>query len=199
MSAKTIKRSFDLILSILLLPIWLPAIAICALLIKLDSQGSIFFLQERIGLNGTPFQVIKLRTMVPNAEKIGAGLYTEKNDPRFTKIGLFLRRFSLDELPQFINVITGDMSIVGPRPLPKTIVKRYQNDFDIILKVKPGITGLAQVEGRNKLTRKERLSLDKYYVQNWSLIFDVQVLLKTIKVILTGDGQINYIDREDVD
>jgi lipopolysaccharide/colanic/teichoic acid biosynthesis glycosyltransferase len=193
------KRTFDLLFSFLVFPVVLPLLAICAILIKLDSAGSVFFRQERLGRNRVPFLVFKLRTMVPNAEKLGAGLYTVDNDPRFTRIGLFLRRFSLDELPQFFNVLMGSMSVVGPRPLPAVVADEYPKQFDVILKVKPGITGLSQVNGRNELSRSERIRLDMHYAENWSLWLDLRILLRTIQVVITGAGQVNYQGREDVE
>ena len=199
MSKETAKRIFDLVVCTLVLPVALPLLAICALLIKMDSSGPVFFLQERIGRNRKPFRVAKLRTMVPNAENLGAGLYTVENDPRFTRVGLFLRRFSLDELPQILNVFTGNMSIVGPRPLLKVTVDEYPEQFDVILKARPGITGLSQVNGRNELSRAERLKLDMFYAENWSFGFDLQILVKTVAVVLTGAGQVNYQAREDVE
>jgi len=194
-----VKRLFDISLCLLFIPFVLLIVAICGILIKLDSHGPVFFRQERLGQERKPFCIVKLRTMVANAEKMGAGLYTVQNDPRFTKIGLFLRRLSLDELPQFFNVVAGDMSIVGPRPLPATVIAEYPEQFDVILKVKPGITGLSQVNGRNTLSRSERLKMDMFYAQNWSFDLDVHILLRTISTVLTGAGQVNYQGREDVE
>jgi lipopolysaccharide/colanic/teichoic acid biosynthesis glycosyltransferase len=193
------KRAFDITVCLFVLPIALPLLAVCAILIKLDSSGPVLFRQERLGRGKRPFRVVKLRTMVPNAEKLGAGLYTAENDPRFTRIGLFLRRFSLDELPQIFNVLAGSMSIVGPRPLPAVIVDEYSKQFDVILKVKPGITGLSQVSGRNELARSEQLKLDMFYAENWSFSLDLQMLLRTVRVVLAGAGQLNYRRREDVE
>jgi lipopolysaccharide/colanic/teichoic acid biosynthesis glycosyltransferase len=193
------KRAFDLGVCLLVLPVVLPLLAVCAIWIKLNSPGPVFFRQERLGRNKRPFRVVKLRTMVPNAEKLGAGLYTVENDPRFTRIGLLLRRFSLDELPQVFNVFVGSMSIVGPRPLPAVVVDEYPKQFDVILKVKPGLTGLSQVNGRNELSRSERLKLDMFYAESWSFSLDLQILLRTVQVVLTGAGQVNYQGREDVE
>lgn len=194
-----VKRVFDVGMCLLCWPVVLLVLIIFGLLIKLESSEPIFFRQERLGRNRRRFRVVKLRTMVGDAEKIGAGLYTIKDDPRFTKVGLFLRRFSLDELPQIFNVLAGDMSIVGPRPLPAVIVDQYPEQFEVILRMKPGITGLSQIKGRNELPRSERLKLDMFYVDHWSLSLDLQILLKTIFVVFIGTGQVNYQGREDVE
>jgi undecaprenyl phosphate N,N'-diacetylbacillosamine 1-phosphate transferase len=193
------KRVFDLVFAFLLLPGVLLILIVFSIIIKLDSKGPVFFRQERLGRNRRPFRVIKLRTMVENADKLGAGLYAEKNDPRFTRAGLVLRRFSLDEFPQIFNVIAGDMSFVGPRPLPAVIVNEYKEKFDIILKVKPGITGLAQVSGRNELSRGERLKIDMFYATHFSFSLDIQILIRTMGVTMTGMGQVNYQSRNDVE
>ena len=137
--------------------------------------------------------------MIQGAEKIGAGLYTTRDDPRFTKIGLILRRWSLDEIPQLLNVLRGEMSLVGPRPLPREIVDRYPNEFGRILEVKPGLTGLSQVSGRSGLTRKERLKLDIEYVDKRSLGVDLSILMNTMKAVLTGAGQVNYVEENEVE
>jgi undecaprenyl phosphate N,N'-diacetylbacillosamine 1-phosphate transferase len=194
-----LKRAFDLVASLLSLLVVLPILAVCGILIKLDSPGPVFFRQERLGRNGRPFRVWKFRTMVENAETLGAGLYAEENDPRYTRIGPSLRRFSLDELPQVLNVLEGSMSIVGPRPLPEVIVSSYPEEFQTILKVKPGITGLSQVSGRNELARSRRLELDMFYAENWSLWLDLQIMIKTVWVVATGAGQLNFQSREDVE
>lgn len=194
-----IKRIIDLVLCLVALPLIFPLLAVCAVLIRLDSSGPIFFRQERIGRNYKPFRVIKLRTMVQGAEKMGAGLYAEKDDPRYTRLGLLLRRFSLDELPQVFNVLVGTMSIVGPRPLPAEIVNNYRAQYRAILKVKPGITGLCQVSGRNEIPRTRRLQLDMYYAEYWSILLDFQILFQTLSVVVMGTGQVNHQSREDVE
>ena len=194
-----LKRIVDILLSLITLPLILPLMAACGVLIRLDSPGPVFFRQDRLGRSHKPFRVIKLRTMVQGAEKMGAGLYAEQDDPRYTRMGLLLRRFSLDELPQVFNVLQGTMSIVGPRPLPAEIVEQYQAEYQVILRVRPGITGLSQVSGRNELPRSRRLQLDMYYAENWSLSLDLQILWETIAVVATGAGQVNYQRREDVE
>lgn len=194
-----LKRTIDLVLCLLTLPLVLPVLGLCGLLIKLDSRGPVFFRQERLGRHHEPFRVLKLRTMIEGAERMGAGFYAEQDDPRYTRLGLLLRRFSLDELPQVFNVLEGTMSIVGPRPLPAEIVEQYQAEYQVILKVRPGITGLSQVSGRNELPRSRRLQLDMYYAQNWSLSLDLHILWETMAVVATGAGQVNYQSREDVE
>ncbi len=198
-----LKRSFDVVVSLCLLPVLLPIIGIIGLLIKLDSKGGIFFIQDRLGKNGRIFKCIKFRTMYENNQEILCKYLSEnpkakeewetfkklkREDPRVTKIGKFLRKTSLDELPQIFNVLKGEMSLVGPRPyLPKE--KEEMGKFkDTILLTKPGITGLWQVSGRNELEFDYRLKLDSWYVQNWSLWLDIVVLLKTIKVVLKREG-----------
>ncbi len=194
-----IKRIMDITIAIIALPMALPIIIIIGLAIILETPGNMIFCQKRIGRYYKPFCILKLRTMVKNAENIGAGIYMEKNDLRLTKVGIFARRFSIDELPQLFNVLKGDMSIVGPRPMLPVTVEEYKADYEIILKVKPGITGLSQVSGRNDLSREERLVLDKKYVNEWSLLLDLQILLKTMSVVVTGKGQRNDQSREDVE
>ncbi len=198
-----LKRAFDIIISILLLPFILPIIGLIAILIKIDSEGPVFFIQDRLGKNGKKFKCIKFRTMYVNNDEILED-YLKRNpekreewnkykklksfDPRVTRVGRFLRKTSLDELPQIFNVIKGDMSLVGPRPyLPKeeTDMGYFKNT---ILLTKPGITGLWQVSGRNELEFKVRLILDERYVLNWSFWLDLLIMLKTIKVVLKREG-----------
>jgi lipopolysaccharide/colanic/teichoic acid biosynthesis glycosyltransferase len=193
------KRLLDLLLSLTMLPFALPVIGIAVAAIRLESRGAGIYRQTRIGRRGRPIVVYKLRTMVENAESIGAGLYAQEGDPRFTKVGRFLRRTSLDELSQLFNVIKGDMSIVGPRPQLPLIVEQHQADYAEILSVKPGITGLAQVSGRNALSRNDRIALDKEYARRVSLLRDLLILLVTVRVVLTGEGQRNNQSREEVE
>ena len=194
-----IKRIVDILACIVLAPFIVPIIGVCAVLIKLDSPGPVFFVQQRLGRNRRPFSIVKLRTMVPNAEHMGAGLYAVPDDPRYTRIGPTLRRLSLDELPQFYNVLKGDMSLVGPRPLPAAVIDQYKQEFDTILTVRPGITGLSQVNGRNALRRRERLQLDMYYATHWNPWLDLKILLQTVGVVFTGAGQTSYQAREEVE
>ena len=178
-----IKRIFDLFSSLIGLIILLPVFGVIAILIKLDSKGPVFFKQERLGKAGEVFEIYKFRTMVKNAENKGTGVFTNKSDPRITKVGNLLRKTSLDELPQLINVIKGEMSLVGPRP-PVTYhpykYEDYPEEKKRRFQVKPGITGLAQVEGRNNLSWDERIKYDLKYMERQNLIFDIQLIIKTI-------------------
>ena len=183
-----IKRIIDFLFSLFLIILLFPSMIIIAILIKLDSKGPIIFKQPRIGKNGVIFKVWKFRTMVDNAEKIGTGLTTAENDPRITRIGKILRKTSIDELPQLINVLKGDMSFIGPRPAPVSHLERYNQVEKNRLKVLPGITGWAQVNGRNKLTWPERIEKDIWYVNNVSIWIDLKILAKTVKVVLLSEG-----------
>ena len=184
MYAKYIKRILDFTLSLIALIVLSPVFVIIAIAIKIDSKGPIFFLQERLGKNGKIFKIIKFRTMVVNAEHIGDGLKVKsENDNRITKIGKFLRKTSLDELPQLINVIKGDMSIVGPRP-PVTYHPYKYEDYSEEQKrrfaVRPGITGLAQVKVRNSVTWDERIIIDVEYAKKVTFIQDFKIIIKTV-------------------
>ncbi len=195
---KLIKNIFDISFSLIFLIAFIPLFLIIALLIKLSSRGPIFFLQERIGKNNVPFKCIKFRTMFPEAKDILQNVLNKdekikkefeethkiKNDPRITTIGKLLRKTSLDELPQFINVIRNEMSIVGPRPIVKAEKKKYGKNLIKVLSIKPGITGLWQVSGRNNLTYKKRVKLDINYVKNYNLLMDIRILIRTFGVIL---------------
>jgi len=185
-----IKRTFDLFLSIIILLICSPLFVLIALLIKLDSKGPVFYLQERVGINGEIFKTIKFRSMHIDAEKDTGPVWSKKNDPRVTRVGKILRRFSLDELPQFINVLKGDMSIVGPRPERLYFVEQFKKQVPRYLerhRVKTGITGWAQVNGlRGNTSILERTKYDLYYVENWSLLFDIKIILKTIYAVIVG-------------
>jgi undecaprenyl-phosphate galactose phosphotransferase len=198
-----VKRCFDLLLSILLLPILIPVIAFLALLIKLDSPGPVFHIEGRFGKGKSIFNCIKFRTMHLNNEELldaylktnpdAAGEWREYKklkgpDPRVTKIGAFLRKTSLDELPQIFNVLTGQMSLVGSRPYLPREEKDMVLYIDMILLTPPGITGLWQVSGRNRLTFDDRLRLDAWYVLNWSVWLDLVILFKTVRVVLNKEG-----------
>lgn len=185
---KIIKRIFDFLVALIGLILLSPLFLIVAILIKLDSKGPVFFRYERIGREGRPFYPLKFRTMKEGAIKEGLGYKIVKNDERITKIGRFLREWSIDELPQLINVLKGEMSLVGPRPTFRYQVEKY-NDFQKQrLLVKPGITGWAQVHGRNLLSWEERIKYDVWYIENWSLWLDFKILLKTFIVILLKKG-----------
>lgn len=200
---RAVKRTFDLVVGSLVLLALAPFMAIMALAISLESPGGPFFIQERWGRKGSLFRCIKFRTMYRDSDSKLKD-YLEQNpeareeweefkklkgfDPRVTRVGRLLRKTSLDELPQLINVIKGEMSLVGPRPYLPREKEDMGEYFSTILVAKPGITGLWQVSGRNELPFKERLILDAWYVQNWSLWLDIVILFKTVKVLLKGEG-----------
>jgi undecaprenyl phosphate N,N'-diacetylbacillosamine 1-phosphate transferase len=180
------KRIFDIFASGLALIFLLPIFALIGVLIKIDSKGPVFFIQLRAGKDGKPFGAYKLRTMVNNAEKLGKGL--KKDDPRITRVGKYLR-WGIDELPQLINVLKGDMSIVGPRPTLMSQVEQYTDEHKRRLEMKPGITGWALVNGRNKLSWIEKIEYDIWYIDNWSLGLDIKILFMTLWVVLiTREG-----------
>jgi lipopolysaccharide/colanic/teichoic acid biosynthesis glycosyltransferase len=181
-------RALDLLLAGLLLALAGPLLALAALAIKLESGGPVFYRQHRVGRDGTPFELWKLRTMIPGAEGMGAGIYVLEGDSRITRTGRLLRRFSLDELPNLVNVLAGDMAIVGPRPTVQEQVDRYTERQRRRLEVKPGITGWAQVNGRTSLPWPERIELDVWYVEHRSLRLDLRILAKTAWMLATGHG-----------
>lgn len=187
-----IKRILDFILSLIALIVLSPVLLIVAVLIKCTSKGTIFFLQERLGKNGKVFKIIKFRTMVMNAENIGDGLkVNSEGDSRITKIGKVLRKTSLDELPQLINVIKGDMAIVGPRPPVTYHPHKYEDYPENQIKrfdVRPGITGLAQVKYRNSASWDERIVVDCEYVKNITLAKDVKIIFQTVKKVLKTES-----------
>ena len=180
-----IKRIFDFMASLIGIIILLPFFAMIAILIKLDSKGPVLFIQTRAGKDGKPFRVYKFRTMVKNAEEKGPGYFVEKNDSRITRVGSFLRKYSLDELPQLINVLKGEMSLVGPRPTLMYQVEEYDDYQWRRLEVKPGITGWAQVNGRNELTWPEKIKHDVWYVDNRSFWLDLKIIFMTFRVVFT--------------
>jgi lipopolysaccharide/colanic/teichoic acid biosynthesis glycosyltransferase len=183
-----LSRALDVALSATLLLVTSPLLALAALAIRLESRGPVFYRQQRVGRGGEPFELWKLRTMVPGAESMGAGLYVLEGDPRITRTGRLLRRFSLDELPNLINVLRGDMAIVGPRPTVQEQVDRYTDRQRRRLEVKPGITGWAQINGRTSLLWPERIELDVWYVENRSMRLDLRILLRTARMLATGHG-----------
>ena len=186
-----LKRFFDIFFSVIGIIILFPMMLVIAAAIKLDSKGPVIYKQDRLGKNGRIFKIYKFRTMIENAEKMGSGLFTFENDPRITKVGKFLRKTSLDELPQLFNVLKGDMSFVGPRPPVPFYPKKWE-EYTVYEKkrfsVRPGITGWAQVNGRNEIDWSERIKLDVWYVDNGSLILDLKIILKSIKVVLKKEG-----------
>lgn len=165
-----------------------PVIYLVGALIRLDSRGPIIFKQERIGKDGQPFMSYKFRSMVDKATTIGLGLNVCMNDDRITRVGKFLRNTSLDELPQLFNVLKGEMSIVGPRPTLAYQVKAYNAEQRRRLQVKPGITGWAQINGRNAIPWEDRIKLDVWYVDNWSLGLDLKILGRTLRTVLKREG-----------
>lgn len=195
----SLKRTVDIAVVALAAPAALGIVGLLGALIRLESPGSPVFRQVRCGKNGKRFTMYKLRTMVENAEQIGAGLYYQANDPRFTRLGTLVRRLSLDEVPQLYNVLRGDMSLVGPRPMLPVTVDEYPEQYAVILQVLPGLTGLAQVSGRNELSRKERMALDMRYARTWSLGMDLRILAATLGAVVSGAGQRVDQSRDDVE
>ena len=187
---RIIKRGIDFFISIVLL---IPVMLICsisALFIILETKGNPLYIQERVGLNGKRFKIYKLRSMYLDAEKDGYQ-WAMKNDDRITKVGYYIRKTRIDELPQLVNILKGDMAFIGPRPERPEFIKEFLQDipdFNDRLVIKPGITGWAQVNGGYELTPKEKLEYDKYYIEHESLYLDVLILLKTIQVVFTGYG-----------
>jgi lipopolysaccharide/colanic/teichoic acid biosynthesis glycosyltransferase len=195
------KRGLDILIATILLLLALPVLLLIAAAIKLSSPGSILFVQERIGLNKQRFRIYKFRTMIANAEsyladlkaknETGGAAFKMKNDPRVTGFGRFLRRASLDELPQLINVLTGDMSLVGPRPLTVKDLENFpESSYDRRFSVKPGITCLYQISGRALLSFDQWMLLDLRYIDHWSLWLDVTILARTIPAVLKGAGAV---------
>lgn len=196
------KRVMDCVLSLALIVVLAPLFALIAIAIKLTSKGPVFYGHLRYGLQGKKFHALKFRTMVADADRILADYlvshaeYTPewqrthklKSDPRITKVGKWLRRASLDELPQLINVLRGQMSLVGPRPIVKDEIPKYGRGYGLYTRVVPGITGLWQVSGRNNTTYEERVAYDEHYVHNWSVWLDLYILVRTIKTVITAEG-----------
>jgi lipopolysaccharide/colanic/teichoic acid biosynthesis glycosyltransferase len=183
-----IRRALDVLVSSLALALSAPLLALAALAIRLESPGPVIYRQRRVGQDGRTFDVLKLRTMVDGAEHMGAGLAVNENDSRITRVGAVLRRSSLDELPNLLNVLRGDMSLIGPRPTIPVQVESYTERQRGRLAVKPGITGWAQVHGRATLPWSERIELDLYYIANRSLWLDLRILWRTIAMVLGGSG-----------
>jgi len=181
-----VKRALDVAASSLMLLVASPVLAGSAAAIVLEDRGPVLYRQRRVGRDGVEFELLKLRTMVVGAEKMGAGLAVNQGDPRITKVGRLLRRLSLDELPQLWNVLRGDMSLVGPRPTLAYQVERYTPRQRRRLQVKPGITGWAQVHGRAKLPWDARIELDVWYVEHRSFWLDLKILAKTPGALMSG-------------
>ena len=185
-----IRRVIDFIISLLSLVIVIPIILITSIFIMLESPGNPFYVQSRMGLMGKEFNLIKLRSMRTDAEKNGAQ-WADKNDSRITKVGRFIRKTRIDELPQIFNVLKGEMSIIGPRPERQIFVEefvKYIPNFPKRLEVKPGLTGWAQVNGGYEITPEEKLRLDLFYIENRRFLLDVKIVLRTIQIIFTGEG-----------
>lgn len=187
-----IKRIMDIILSVIALIILSPILLVVSIAIKIDSKGPVIFKQERIGKNGKVFKIYKFRSMVVGAEKKGTGVYSDKNDARVTKVGKFIRATSIDELPQLVNILKGEMSFIGPRPVLTYHPWKYEEYTEEQLKrfiVRPGVTGLAQINGRKQVEWNKRIEYDVEYVENISFILDLKIFFKTIyKVLLMKDN-----------
>ena len=198
MNYTVLKRFMDFVFSFLLIILLFPLFLIIGILIKLNSKGSIIYIQKRIGKHNTSFSCYKFRTMKPKAKYILKELLVQNkdiknefentrklvNDPRITEIGKFLRFTSLDELPQIFNVLKGDMSFIGPRPIVKSEIKKYGKDFKKAFSIKPGISGLWQVSGRNNLSYSKRVDLDIFYAKHINFFLDLKIFIKTLIVIL---------------
>jgi len=183
-----LRRALDLIVSAVLLVALSPLLALAALAIKLESRGPVLYRQRRTGLDGEEFEALKLRTMVDGAEHTGAGLAIDAGDARITRIGALLRRSSLDELPNLVNVLRGEMSLIGPRPTLPIQVAQYSERQRRRLSIRPGITGWAQVNGRASLPWSERIELDLYYIDHRSLALDLRIIARTVTMVLGGSG-----------
>jgi lipopolysaccharide/colanic/teichoic acid biosynthesis glycosyltransferase len=183
-----IRRCIDIAVSALALTLTAPVLVAAMVAIRLETHGPVIYRQRRVGLHGREFDVLKLRTMVAGAEHIGAGLAIDANDSRVTRMGTLLRRTSLDELPNLLNVLRGQMSLIGPRPTLPVQVAQYTDRQRGRLAIRPGITGWAQVNGRASLPWSERIELDLYYIAHRSLMLDLRILWRTPALVLGGDG-----------
>ncbi len=183
-----IRRAVDIVVSAAGLLATSPLLALAALALRVETPGPVIYRQRRSGVHGSEFDVLKLRTMVQGAEHKGAGLAVNEDDARITRVGAFLRRTSLDELPNLVNVLRGEMSLIGPRPTLPVQVEQYTERQRGRLAIKPGITGWAQVNGRASLPWSERIELDLYYIEHRSLALDAQILWRTVAMVLGGSG-----------
>lgn len=188
-----IKRGFDILVAVIILVVFFPVWIIVALLIKVTSEGPILFLQDRPGLKGKIFKVYKFRTMRPGSETMVKGKEVMKDDDRVTSFGRFLRRSKLDEIPQLLNVLKGEMSLIGPRPERVASLADYTEEISKRLDMLPGLTGLAQVSGNIYLSLQERYKLDVYYVEHFSLWLDIRIIFRTVGVVLRGEDK--YIGK----
>lgn len=182
------RRAIDIVVSAAALVVASPVLLSAMIAIRLETPGHAIYRQRRVGKDGRPFDMMKLRTMVDGAEHIGAGLAVNENDSRITRVGAVLRRSSLDELPNLLNVLKGDMSLIGPRPTIPVQVQQYTPRQRRRLEVKPGITGWAQVNGRASLPWEQRIELDLHYIEHRSIALDLQIMLRTVRLVLGGDG-----------
>jgi exopolysaccharide biosynthesis polyprenyl glycosylphosphotransferase len=193
-----LKRAFDVVFSLFALLLLSPILILTSLAILINDFGSVFFVQDRVGINGQLFKILKFRSMIMNAHTMQDSVWQAaqedgsnnkaKDDPRITSVGKFIRKYSIDELPQLLNVLKGDMSIVGPRPIQQVELEMLQNSDLRRHLIKPGLTGLWQISGRSDTTWEERIQLDLEYLHNWSLGLDIGIILKTVKVVATGEG-----------
>ena len=194
---KGIKRALDILFSLILLIIGLIPLLIVAIIIKIDSPGEALFKQERLGLGGKTFKIYKFRSMCVGAEKTGSGVYSGKNDARVTKVGKIIRATSIDELPQLINILKGEMSFIGPRPTltyHPWKLEEYTDFQKRRFEVRPGVTGLAQINGRKDIPWDRRIEYDVEYVDNMSLMLDLKILLKTIVKVFTMSDNVNTFE-----
>lgn len=196
------KRVFDVFGALAALVVFSPLFLMLGMLVKLSDGGSVFYRHGRIGRNGRVFDCLKFRTMVPNGEEVLAAHFVRcpeardewlatrklKDDPRVTRVGIVLRKLSLDELPQIYNILIGDMSIVGPRPVVKKELELYGKAASYYLKSRPGLTGLWQISGRNDVSYAQRVAYDMHYVENWSIVFDMKIILRTVPVVVAARG-----------
>ena len=199
---RAVKRTLDILAVLVAGPVLIPIFFVVACAVKFSSPGPLFYSHRRIRQNGAFFSMWKFRTMCENSAEVLDEYLNEhpearaewnkchklRHDPRVTRVGLFLRRYSMDELPQIWNVLSGEMSLVGPRPIVTAEVEKYKDSFDLYCRVNPGLTGLWQVSGRSTLTYDQRVALDREYVEHWSLRRDLKVLLKTIPAVVNQDG-----------
>jgi lipopolysaccharide/colanic/teichoic acid biosynthesis glycosyltransferase len=183
-----LRRIFDVLVSAAVLALTSPIVALAILAIRLESKGHPIYRQHRVGKDGAPFDVLKLRTMVSGAETMGAGLAVDDGDSRITKVGALLRRTSIDELPNLVNVLRGEMSIIGPRPTVPVQVAQYTDRQRGRLALKPGITGWAQVNGRASLPWPQRIELDLFYIEHATTALDLRILWLTARMLVTGHG-----------